>query len=549
MWFEADYGAYNDLGINLATHGQTARRWEGRPHNARGDSARAQQALAGQRPTFHTNVINGLPALSFDGGDDYTGPSVDSTYNTAVTYFVVSQRTTTGLTAVFSANTDRLGYARATSQSQYVTSQLSDTTLEGHSPGYEASQWQVDSFRYNGSTKRGAVNKFAVYQENATGNLGLSGTLTFGNVSGGGAAWTGYIAAIIIYNRALTVREINQVEDYLLVKYGFYTKAQVDTIHNPPRPLIAFMGGSNIQGASAGITAANVLPRQVQNLLGGPGAVHLANHGMASTGANEWPDLYTTKFLPSRNAVPQGYSQNIAVVYLGGITGTAAESIDDIETVCTALQTNGWKVVIATLAPNDVVGFNTKRALVNADIVANWENYADALADIGADPTIGEDGDEANTTYYQDGQHWTAAGAAVAAGIVRDAISQSFFNAAVPATIVLSENSIAESAATSSVVGLLSTQNGSGTYTFTITADPDNKFAIANDNELQIDQTLDYETKTSHLVTVEADNGVDDPISRQITINVLDVVEGGGDLGMEFNEETNSQFVSVIEEF
>lgn len=97
--------------------------------------------------------------------------------------------------------------------------------------------------------------------------------------------------------------------------------------------------------------------------------------------------------------------------------------------------------------------------------------------------------------------------------------------------ILLSSDTIAEDAADNSVVGILSVGNGSGVYTFSIEAgdDPDNKFAIANDDELQIDELLDYETATSHLVTITADNGVDDPITRQFTITVTDAAEGGGE--------------------
>lgn len=92
------------------------------------------------------------------------------------------------------------------------------------------------------------------------------------------------------------------------------------------------------------------------------------------------------------------------------------------------------------------------------------------------------------------------------------------------ATIVLSVTSIAENAASGSVVGALSVISGSGSYTFSITADPDNKFAIDSAN-LEIDATLDYETDASHSVTIEADNGVDTPISRTFTITVTNVLE------------------------
>jgi hypothetical protein len=92
--------------------------------------------------------------------------------------------------------------------------------------------------------------------------------------------------------------------------------------------------------------------------------------------------------------------------------------------------------------------------------------------------------------------------------------------------------SIAEDASIGDAVGTLSVVNGSGVYTFSITADPDTKFALNVDGvTLELADTLDYETATSHSVTIEADNGVDDPISRIITIFVTDVDEGGGGAG------------------
>lgn len=98
-------------------------------------------------------------------------------------------------------------------------------------------------------------------------------------------------------------------------------------------------------------------------------------------------------------------------------------------------------------------------------------------------------------------------------------------NAGTNPQIILSATSIAEDASITDVIGILSVANGSGTYTFSITADPDSKFQIDNDDELQLADTVDYETATSHQVTIEADNGVDDPIERTFTIGVTDVDE------------------------
>lgn len=106
-------------------------------------------------------------------------------------------------------------------------------------------------------------------------------------------------------------------------------------------------------------------------------------------------------------------------------------------------------------------------------------------------------------------------------------------------TIVLSANTVAENAAIDTVIGALSVINGSGTYTFTITADPDNKFDIATAN-LITDAAFDYETATSHSVTIQADNGIDPPFTQVLTVNVSNVtpstaaglwLDANGDIG------------------
>jgi hypothetical protein len=90
--------------------------------------------------------------------------------------------------------------------------------------------------------------------------------------------------------------------------------------------------------------------------------------------------------------------------------------------------------------------------------------------------------------------------------------------------IVLSANSIAEGAS-GRTVAVISVSNGSGVYTFSITADAGNKFDILNDDELTLDNAVDYETATSYNVTIEADNGVDDPISQVFNIGISNVPE------------------------
>lgn len=95
---------------------------------------------------------------------------------------------------------------------------------------------------------------------------------------------------------------------------------------------------------------------------------------------------------------------------------------------------------------------------------------------------------------------------------------------AVP-TIQLSNVSVAENAA-NGAIGTLTVSNGTGTYTFSEIADPDSKFTVTG-TSLNKAAAMDYETATSHSVTVQATNGVDTPLTRVFSISVTNVLEGG----------------------
>lgn len=90
--------------------------------------------------------------------------------------------------------------------------------------------------------------------------------------------------------------------------------------------------------------------------------------------------------------------------------------------------------------------------------------------------------------------------------------------------IAISSTSVSESAPNPTTIGTLSVVNGSGVYTFTKTADPDAKFAVSGSN-LNTAAALNYETATFHSVTIQADNGVDAPLTRAYSINVVNVLE------------------------
>jgi hypothetical protein len=100
-----------------------------------------------------------------------------------------------------------------------------------------------------------------------------------------------------------------------------------------------------------------------------------------------------------------------------------------------------------------------------------------------------------------------------------------------PPSIQLSGLSIAEDAVGDTEIGTASVANAPEgvTYTWAITSDPDSKFAIDETTgvlTLATLATLDYETATSHQVTIEAtpSAGVPPP-PREFTISVTNVIE------------------------
>jgi hypothetical protein len=64
-------------------------------------------------------------------------------------------------------------------------------------------------------------------------------------------------------------------------------------------------------------------------------------------------------------------------------------------------------------------------------------------------------------------------------------------------------------------------QPNSGTITYTITADPDSKFQLANGDEIQLEAALDAGVKTFHTFTVQAENAAGS-VTKQIGIGVQD---------------------------
>jgi hypothetical protein len=103
-----------------------------------------------------------------------------------------------------------------------------------------------------------------------------------------------------------------------------------------------------------------------------------------------------------------------------GANNLGASYLTDLASYLDARRAAGWHVILCTVLPQTSSVFNTARVTVNPELRLWTTNgstvpgkHADRICDFAADPTIGDDADGANTTYYGDGIHPTAAGHAI----------------------------------------------------------------------------------------------------------------------------------------
>lgn len=115
---------------------------------------------------------------------------------------------------------------------------------------------------------------------------------------------------------------------------------------------------------------------------------------------------------------------------------TIAEELALWHTLCDARRTRGWgRIVVCTLpAGNEATrnaeaiadgyaSWDAKRQAFNALLAANYTDFADDLADIGADPVLGDVANCSDGINYVNGLHWTALGNSIAAGILADTLT------------------------------------------------------------------------------------------------------------------------------
>lgn len=239
--------------------------------------------------------------------------------------------------------------------------------------------------------------------------------LYVGTYSGATNHFTGDIKEIVVYNRSLTDSEARQVVSYLAARHNL-------TVTSGSKQIV-FDGNSLTVGYVAFPAMTDVALPQVSG-----GFWRAYNLGISGQTIEQMATNAATKVDPLYNT---SASKNILSCWEGTNALQALQNpttvYNDIVGYCQARRAAGWRVVIVTILPRTAAGtyagFEADRQTVNAAIRANYATFADAIADVGADATIGAPGASNNVTYYSDKTHLTTAGYAIAATLIKNAIN------------------------------------------------------------------------------------------------------------------------------
>jgi hypothetical protein len=262
------------------------------------------------------------------------------------------------------------------------------------------------------------INSDSVY-EGSTGNIGASGTLTLGDLSGGGYAWSGKIYAFGVWQRALSKTEINGVENYFYDKFPVFNRRT--------RIQIIVDGNSMSNEISGFAPNTNAGKKYIEEFLRDdyPNTYRVKNVSILGQTTKQMIVAAPTRVDPFYDATRLDNVlfawEGTNHIYLDSVSAQTA--YDSLVSYCQQRRDVGWKVIIGTILPRSSVGTpsfqEARRDSVNVLIRANWATFADEMFDVAANTDIGEAGDSDNVTYYVDKVHMTATGYQIVADSAR----------------------------------------------------------------------------------------------------------------------------------
>jgi hypothetical protein len=280
-------------------------------------------------------------------------------------------------------------------------------------------QYEVNGFR---SSESISLTTTPIAHESAS-------KFTLGYDPGSNSDLYGFVSQVVGVNRAISDSEESGLMSWL-------TAQPIPPAFPVTEPLVAIIGdsianGDQVPGPQTWAFTmlgdlANTYPdvQLLNDAINGGGIPMVKN------------SIYSEDILPWYSA---SRAKNVLIVAAGtndlvSVAGGGAfvsDVLDSYYGLLASAQATGWKTVACTVLPRSDFttpaaqsNFDNARAAFNADVVANYANYADALADVAAISGMGAAGDSTNVTYYSvDKIHPNGAGHALLEPVYRAAVA------------------------------------------------------------------------------------------------------------------------------
>jgi Alpha-L-arabinofuranosidase B, catalytic len=439
---EADFGFVSGVidiaGINTFISGANGfiSKW----YDQSGNGKDAVQATTTSQPKIIMNVLNGLPAIRFDGASStlLTGSFLDNSFDKSFTSVTLASKTGTGFT-LHENNSSYYGSRNNVANNVlYNVGGMSGGAAQ-NVPAYNnnAEQLLLETFTYDGTNRNVYVNNAlygVVNSPLSTDKMNMTGGMYIGSLGGGSFWWDGDIFTKIYMNSALAVSDVHLsnlkiINDFALEQL----------------PYIKFKGNSLVKGynSSSGDERypGTSFPSQLVQAFGGPVTFSFVNEGSNGARIEDIDSSQSASDIYSTN----GLCSKLIIIFLEGrnslATGDSAiTAFNALNTYLAKLRAIGYsRIAVLTCEPSEMVpgspatnnssgvstnSFEVQRLLFNAMVLAGTGTNYDYVIDIASDSRVGILSNIANLTYWSsDRIHYTDAGYLVLAELCADTLN------------------------------------------------------------------------------------------------------------------------------
>lgn len=446
LWLEPDYGVLNKagttaaIGDSIGTITDKAGNWN------------ATQSTAGKYPVLRISEYSNTRCFWFNNAGYIRNTSFTGFANKVGQATIVAFRTISPLNGpLLGGGASGQGFPMdiANGKTFYIGSY--NYSLGTYNGIY--SDGNIVGAIWNGQHNQAAKDRFLMWQFGETDTMSsesgtppmYSGTqstgYTLGGASYGSEAIDAEVFAVLHFIRTPSQSDLDSVYSYLRTKYFAKAAVEVRVItegdsitegypdqlgankdHAWPAVFANMLPGNSISPDGSYSFTFDANKRFLVRNVAARGETIATMSGQAASQCDGKKDLMNAASWVTFEAG----TNDMSAVAVGGSGATGAATYSAYKTYCLNRRANGFKVCAFTVLDRRDQGvyqttFNTERAAFNDSIRANWQTFADAFADVSADPRL-DDATDATYFYSGDLVHLTDAGQAAFAEVTYNAI-------------------------------------------------------------------------------------------------------------------------------